>query len=152
MSAAVQESRSSAVLSSAARIADEAGARHLSVQLLEALLSRLQQNGVPEHPCWPAHPRYDHVAVGGDVRSWFLAAAIEAAVTRMSFSGYFSRDASAPLLACLKDTRYDSPAMERRRQLAAVLSGQQAQLCASPLLREASVDHLNPELWRAPVG
>ena len=150
--AAAQESPSSAVLSSAARIADEAGARQLSVQLLEALLSRLQQSGVPEHPCWPAHRRYDHVAVAGDVRGWFAAAAIEAAVTRMSFSGYFSRDASAPLLACLKDTRYDSPPMERRRQLAAVLCGQQPHLRASPLLREAGVDHLNPELWSASVG
>jgi len=145
--AAAQESPSSAVLSSAARIADEAGARQLSVQLLEALLSRLGQDGVPQYPCWPAHRRYDHLAIAGDVRGWFAAAAIEAAVTRVSFSGYFSRDVSAPLLACLKDTPYDSPAMERRRQLAAVLSGQQSHLCASPLLREASVDHLNPELW-----
>jgi FkbM family methyltransferase len=148
--AAARESPSSAVLSSAARIADEAGARQLSVQLLEQLLSQLQRSGVPEYPCWPAHQRYDHVAVAGDVRSWFVAAAIEAAVTRVSFSGYFSRDLTASMLAGLKDTPYDSPAMERRRQLAAILSGQQSHLCASPLLREASVDHLNPDLWSRP--
>jgi hypothetical protein len=41
--------------------------------------------------------------------------------------------------------------MERRRQLIAVLSGQQPHLRASPLLREASVDHLNPELWNDPM-
>jgi FkbM family methyltransferase len=147
--AAAQESPSNAVLSSAARIADEAGARQLSVQLLQELLSRLQRNAAPEHPCWPAHRRYDHVAVAGDVRGWFLAAAIEAYVTRVSFSGYFSRNLCAPMLAWLENTPYDSPAMERRRQLIAVLSGQQPHLCASPLLREASVDHLNPEVWNA---
>jgi len=150
--AAVQESPSNAVLSSAARIADEAGVRLLSVQLLEELLSRLQRDGAPEHPCWPAHRRYDHVAVAGDVRDWFLAAALEAYVTRVSYSGYFSGKLCAPMLACLENTPYDSPAMERRRQLMAFLSGEQPHLCASRLLQEASVDHLNPEVWNAPLG
>ena len=150
--AAAEESPSNAVLSSAARIADEAGARQLSVQLLGELLSRLQREGVPEHPCWPAHRRYDHVAVAGDLRGWFLAAVIEAYVTRVSFSGYFTRDLCAPMLAWLEGTPYDTPAMERRRQLIAILTRQQPHLRPSPLLREASVDHLNPELWNAPAG
>jgi FkbM family methyltransferase len=149
--AAAQESPSDAVLSSAARIADEAGVRLLSVQLLEELLTRLQRNGAPEYPCWPAHRRYDRVAVAGDVRGWILAAAIEAYVTRVAFSGYFQGKVSAPMLARLENTPYDSPAMERRRQLIAVLSGQQPHLVAAPLLREASVDHLNPELWNGPM-
>jgi FkbM family methyltransferase len=145
--AAVQESPSGAALSSAARIAHEAGARQLSVQLLEELFSRVQQGGSPEHPCWPAHPRYDHVAIDGDARTWLLASAVEAYVTRMSFSGYYSKSVCAPMLAWLQDTPYDTPAMERRRQLMALLSGRQQQLSASLLLRETSADHLNPELW-----
>jgi len=77
---------------------------------------------------------------------------IEAYVTRVSFSGYFTRDLCAPMLAWLEGTPYDTPAMERRRQLIAILTRQQPHLRPSPLLREASVDHLNPELWNAPAG
>jgi hypothetical protein len=56
------------------------------------------------------------------------------------------------MLAWLEGTPYDTPAMERRRQLIAILTRQQPHLRPSPLLREASVDHLNPELWNAPAG
>lgn len=149
---AAQESQSSAVLSSAARIADEAGARSLALQLLEALLSRLQRGGAPEHPCWPAYPRYDHVAVTSDTRTWLLAAAVEAYVTRVHFSGYYSKALCAPLLDWLQNTPYASPAMERRRQLTALYTGKQQHLCPSPLLQAASTDHLNAELWNAGIG
>ena len=149
---AAQETQSSAVLSSAARIADEAGARSLAVQLLEELLSRLQRGGVPEYLCWPACPRYDRVTVGNDTRTWLLAAAAEAYVTRMAFSGYYCKTPHVQLLNWLQDTPYASPAMERRRQLAALQTGKQQHLCPAPLLQEASPDHLNPELWNAGVG
>ena len=149
---AAQESQSSAVLSTAARIADEAGARSLAVELLAALLSRLQQGGAPEHPCWPACPRYDHAAVASDTHTWLLAAAAEAYVMRVSFSGYFSKTLCAPLLDWLQNTPYASPATERRRQLTALHAGKQQQLRPSPLLQASSVDHLNPELWNAGGG
>jgi FkbM family methyltransferase len=144
---AAQESQSSAVLSSAARIADEAGTRSLAVELLGALLARLQRGGAPEYPCWPACPRYDHVAVTSDTHTWLLAAAAEAYVTRVHFSGYFSKTLCRPLLEWLQDTPYASPAMERRRQLTALHAGEQQQLYPSPLLQAASADHLNPEFW-----
>lgn len=146
---AAQESQSSAVLSSAARIAYDAGARSLAVQLLEELLSRLERGGAPEYPCWPAYPRYDHVTVTTDTHTWLLAAAAEAYVTRVHFSGYYTQTLCAPLLAWLQDTPYASPAMERRRQLTALQAGQQQHLRPSHLLQEASLDHLNPELWNA---
>ena len=149
---AAQESPSSAVLSTAARIADEAGARSVAVELLGALLSRLQHGGAPEHPCWPACQRYDRAAVMSDTHTWLLAAALEAYVTRVSFSGYFVKALCAPLLDWLQNTPYASPAMERRRQLTALHAGKQQQLGPTPLLQASSVDHLNPELWNAGVG
>jgi hypothetical protein len=142
------DTRDLAVLSTGARVAHEAGSRTLAVDCLKRMLD-LMKHGRPQlrEPFWPASARFDAIRPGGDRDVWFLAATFEAYEERRAFSSQFAAPDTLAGLDWLASTQYASPAMERRRQLMAIRGGRQRERQASPLLSEASAEHLNPQLW-----
>ena len=107
------------------------------------------KHGRPQlrQPFWPASARFDAIRPSGDRDVWFLAATFEAYEERRAFSSQFAAPDTLAGLDWLASTQYASPAMERRRQLMAIRGGRQRERQASPLLSEASAEHLNPQLW-----
>jgi len=142
------DARNLALLSTAARVAHEAGMRVLSLDCLNRMLG-LMREGPPllAEPFWPAAPRYDAMRPGADRAIWFLAATLEAHEERRAFSSQFAAPDTLGGLDWLASTPYATPAMERRRQLIAISAGRQHKRQASPLLSTASTGHLNPQLW-----
>ena len=142
------DSRNLAILSTAARVAHEAGSRTLARDCLNCMLD-LMKNGRPQlrEPFWPASPRFDAIRPGVDRDVWFLAATFEAYEERRAFSSQFAEPDTLAGLDWLASTPYASPAMERRRQLMAIRTGRQRERQASPLLSTAGAGHLNPQLW-----
>jgi len=143
-----RDSRNLAHLSTAARVAHEAGQRAVALETLRRMLELLER-GEPRlaEPFWPAAARYDVIAPRGDPRIWFLAATIEAYEQRRAFSSCLATVDFLKQLDWLQSTPYASAEMERRRQLFAIRVGRQRQRQPSPLLAKASADHLNPQLW-----
>src|SRR5262249_20926065 len=142
------DNRNVAVLSTAARVAHEAGKRMPALDCVNRMLD--QMKGRPpklEEPFWPAAARYDAMRPGADRGIWFLAATLEAYEERRAFSSQFAAPDTLAGLDWLASTRYASPAMERRRQLIAIRAGRQCQRQPMPLLVKQSAGHLNPQLW-----
>ena len=140
-------------LSMLARAAIDGGRRELAVAALSSIINMAQTGKTPvSEPCWPAAERFDTVPVAGDVATWLIAAAADAYVRLVAFSGYFSGPATLPLLDWLQDTPYASASMERRRQLQALQSGRATGIAPSALLATASPQHLNVEFWTQAVG
>jgi FkbM family methyltransferase len=144
------DTRNMAVLSTATRVAHEAGSRQLAVDCLKRMLD-LMKHGRPQlrEPFWPACARFDAIRPNVDRDAWFLAAAFEAYEERRAFSSQFAAPDTLAALDWLASTPYASPAMERRRQLMAIRTGRQRERQASPLLGTAAAGHLNPQLWGA---
>jgi FkbM family methyltransferase len=147
------DTRNLAVLSTAARVAHEAGMRMLALDCVNRMLG-LMKGRPPKlvEPFWPATARYDTMRPGADRGIWFLAATLEAYEEHRAFSSQFAAAETLAGLDWLAGTRYASPAMERRRQLIAIRTGRQRERHSSPLLRKASEGHLNPQLWGASPG
>ena len=142
------DTRNLAVLSTAARVAHEAGMRVQATDLLNRMLGLMRQRPPQlKEPFWPAAARYDAMRPGADRNTWFLAATLEAYEERRAFSSQFAAPETLAGLDWLAGTPYASPAMERRRQLIAISTGRQSQRKPTPLLVKASAGHLNPQLW-----
>jgi len=142
------ETRNLAILSTAARVAHEAGRRKLSLDLLNRMLGLLRERPPKlSEPFWPPAERYDGMRPGADRDIWFLAATLEAYEERRAFSSQFAAPDTLGGLDWLASTPYATPAMERRRQLIAINAGRQRQRQPSPLLSKVSDGHLNPHLW-----
>jgi FkbM family methyltransferase len=141
-------SRKLAVLSTAARVTNEAGGRMFAIDCLNRMLG-FMRNGRPalHEPFWPPAPRYDAISPGADRDNWFLAATVEAYELGRAFSSQFAGPDTLGILDWLAGTRYATPAMERRRQLIAIRAGRQRQRQPTALLNKASDGHLNPQLW-----
>jgi FkbM family methyltransferase len=146
------DTRNLAVLSTAGRVAHEAGMRVQATDVLNRLLGLMRQRPPQlKEPFWPAAARYDAMRPGADRNTWFLAATLEAYEERRAFSSQFAAPETLAGLDWLAGTRYASPAMERRRQLVAISAGRQRERQSSPLLSTASAEHLNPHLWGGPA-
>lgn len=142
------DTRSVAVVSTAARVAHEAGMRTLALDCVNRLLNLMK--GRPpklDAPFWPAAARYDAMRPVADRGIWFLAATLEAYEEQRAFSAQFAAPDTLAGLDWLAGTRYASPAMERRRQLMAIRAGRQRERQPTPLLVKESAGHLNPQLW-----
>jgi FkbM family methyltransferase len=135
-------------LSTWARVAHEVGMRSLAAECLSRMLDMMKY-GRPrlDEPFWPAAARYDGISPGADREIWFLAATIEAYERERAFSSCFAGPGMLAALDWLSASPYASPPMERRRQLMAMRAGRQSGRQSSPLLIEASAEHLNPHLW-----
>jgi hypothetical protein len=87
-------------LSTLARVAWEWGARGESVAVLLRLLKTLQGGQLQlGEPFWPAHARFDEMALGRQPADWFTGAAVEQFEQTLSFSSVFS--GTSPVLAWL---------------------------------------------------
>jgi FkbM family methyltransferase len=141
-----------AILSTAARIAHEAGMRAVSLECLKRMIEMMTgRRPQLREPFWPAAARYDAMRPRGDRDMWFLAATLEAYEERRAFSSQFATPSTLAALDWLCSTPYVSAAMERRRQLMAIRAGRQRERQSSPLLSKASAEHLNPQLWGGPA-
>jgi hypothetical protein len=129
-----------------ARVAWEWGARGESVAVLLRLLKTLQGGQLQlGEPFWPAHARFDEMALGRQPADWFTGAAVEQFEQTLSFSSVFS--GTSPVLAWLCGQPFAPTEMERRRVLLAARAGQRPKI---PLrLCTAALDHLNASVWRA---
>jgi FkbM family methyltransferase len=133
-------------LSTLARVAWEWGARGESVAVLLRLLKTLRGGELQlGEPFWPAHARFDDMALGSQPADWFTGAAVEQFEQTLSFSSIFS--GVSPVLAWLCSQPFAPAEMERRRVLLAARAGQRPKV---PLrLCTAALDHLNASVWRA---
>jgi FkbM family methyltransferase len=148
--ALVARAASFARLYTLARVAHEAGARGIAVQVLDRIFQFAAVNEVAlDEACWPALARYDRADVAGDTGAWLTASAAEAHVRAHGFSGYFTGPTALPLLDWLHASRFASAPMERRLQLQSIFAGRRAHVDAAALLQVEGPDHLNPELWTA---
>lgn len=104
------------LLSTAARVAFASGERALGVDLLAALIQRIQggEPFVPRYRFFPATKRFDAIPVPENLRDWFVASALERYLKEHAFSAYFSRNKSAAILRYLTELGFADPALLRR--------------------------------------
>jgi FkbM family methyltransferase len=131
-------------ISTLARIAYDVGEVVHARALCQLLLESAEGGRVAlGEPFWPAHPRFDRVAVAERPAQWFLAAASEQAERLHAFSTAFAPPTRT--LAWLCSSGFGSLEMLRRRALSALRGG--SLNLPETLIRDAP-DHLNAALWR----
>jgi FkbM family methyltransferase len=128
-----------------ARVAWEGGWRGESVEALRQMAAYTRQNPFqPTEPCWPANPRFDEIAAGGNPALWFATATVEQLETCQGFSSYFT--GMSPWLEWLCRQPLASHEMHRRKTLIEARSGGNPLVPA--VLRKAAEGHLNGDIWR----
>jgi FkbM family methyltransferase len=138
-----------AVLSLLARVAHDAGSRHLAVQILTVMLDEAERSGlVIADPTWPASEHYDSIPVNSDRGTWMLAATMEALISWSAYSAAFSGPITLKFLNWLHASPYASARMERRRQLQQLQAGSIQTIQPSTVLANAGPGHRNAEFWR----
>ena len=137
-------------LGSYARIAWEIGQRAQAVGALARALNAL--TGAPgpgssTEPFIPASPHFDKVDPAGRDEQWLIASILDQWLSLASFSGYFAYPDSLRHLELLRESGFQRPEMERRRQLLRMRAGLQPVPTPSTLLAESRPDNLNPSFW-----
>jgi FkbM family methyltransferase len=132
-------------LSTLARISREAGRRTLAVNSLRLMADILQRgDGRIMEPFWPANPRFDFIAPGGDIVEWFIVGALEQLELTATFSSRFGN--SGVDLGWLARQKHVSVEIERRWLLRRTRAGEDIEVSAR--LSTAAPDHLNAHVWR----
>lgn len=137
-------------LSTYARIAWEIGQRAQAVGALARALNALNVGatpGPPAEPFVPASPHFDSVDPAGYDHRWLTASILDQCLTLASFSSYFAAPDNLTHLESLKESGFQRPEMERRRQLYRIRAGLQSMPTSSTLLAESRRDNLNPSFW-----
>ncbi|HEX2115712.1 MAG TPA: FkbM family methyltransferase [Alphaproteobacteria bacterium] len=136
-------------LMSLARVAAEAGARGVAVQALGRLPVDPSAYGVRmvTEPFLPAGARFDDLEPKGDFPLWCATSVLEQYDRLRAFSSLYVKDKLLPAAEALRNGRYFSPAMERRRQLVRMHTGRQNGPEPSPLLAQRSSTHRNVAFW-----
>jgi FkbM family methyltransferase len=146
LTALCQKQASLARLSTLARTTWEAGRRGVAVNALRLMADILQRgNGQIMEPFWPANPRFDSIAPGGNVVEWFVLGALERLELLSTFSSRFG--GSGVDLGWLAKQKHVSVEIERRSVLRQARSGQPIEV--PQRLRTPAGDHLNAEVWQA---
>jgi hypothetical protein len=95
-------------------------------------------------PFWPANPRFDRIDPSGRMQDWFLGGTMEQLVFAERFSSLYG---PPPVdLMRLEQSAFASPAIARRRVLAALRAGQSVSI--PEMLRHNGEGHRNGEIWR----
>ncbi|MDO8472342.1 MAG: FkbM family methyltransferase, partial [Dehalococcoidia bacterium] len=138
-------------LSTFARIAAEMGYRAIAVETVVKqweILSKTRHAPLDE-PFLPVCSRFDHLDPGNRPIDWFLGSLLEAYETRHALSSYYTGQSSLGDLEVIKGLGFQSPEMERRRQLIRMRYGMQLRPSSSSLLSKKMESNLNPEFWSA---
>lgn len=137
-------------VSSFARIALETGMRGRAAVAMEALTTELTGAAQPpDEPFFPPTPRFDAIPPQPSAKDWLFAAAFESSERARSHSGYFAPPAPRiwDFYAWFHQTPFNTPEMERRRQLLRVLHGKQRAPEPAAILSQDGTDNLNASYW-----
>jgi len=143
----VRQDATIARLMSLVRVASEWGERGLAVGVLRELVSILNRQALPLATEPFLAPQSADREADGDLTIWQARMIAESFIRLSSHSGYFSGDASLPLLDALQRLGDMSPEMARRRQLIRLRAGLQSRPEASAPLAGMSRKNRNPEFW-----
>lgn len=131
-----------------ARVSADLGKRNRAKGLVNQALAALSSMQIPStEPFLAASPYFDDIDGARRPLEWLRGSLLDAQARLAEYSSYFWTAEMLPMLEQLKETGYLGPAMERRRQLTRLLSGQQQGPEPSDLLMQYRPDHLNPQLW-----
>jgi FkbM family methyltransferase len=133
-------------LSTAARVAWEAGKRLACTKALTAISNAMEHGNIDiSEPFWPASPRFDAITPHGNIADWFAMSIREQLERVREFSSYFG--GAWPQLEWLCEQPQVSIEMVRRRAL--LVARSRGQVAVSERLRVEAPDHLNAEIWRS---
>ena len=132
-------------LSSFARVAWELGERQLAIGVFKQVLEMGRQAMRLTEPFWPASPRFDAIAPGRDVGTWFVVAAVEQLERISAHSSFFLPEGLN--LDWLIRQPFVSTEMERRHMLKQLRTGERVPV--RERLCKPAEDHINFELWRS---
>jgi hypothetical protein len=96
-------------------------------------------------PFWPANPRFDAIAPGRDVGTWFVVSMVEQVERIAAYSSFFVPEETN--LDWLTRQPFVSREMERRHILKRLRRGQFVPV--PERLCKPAEDHINFELWRS---
>jgi FkbM family methyltransferase len=132
-------------LSTAARASWDSGERLRAVTALYRFAEMLsRRNANLNEPFWPANPRFDRIDPKGRMQDWFLGGTMEQLVFAERFSSLYG---PPPIdLRQFEQNVFASPAIARRRVLAALRAGQDVSI--PEVLRHNGEGHRNGEIWR----
>ena len=130
------------------RIQSELGKRDDSLHTVERILNLIQTEKIVmlSEPFIPVSARFDHI-IPTEMNKWILVSILEYREKAHAFSSFYSGSSSLDNLEVIKQLGYQSPEMERRRQLIRMRYGLQREPIATPILSSKTQDNLNPELW-----
>ena len=133
----------------ASRLLADSGLRGRAVEVLRNLLNALSKPVNVNEPFICPSQRFDAVLPdSGKMGMWLTASILDALQRLASFSSaYLYTTGVLNQLEFLKQTGFQLPEMERRRQLIRIRLGLQKQPEPSALLAVSRATNLNPELW-----
>jgi hypothetical protein len=138
-----------------ARLAFEVGQRQQAVTVLQKLLnlftSATQTLRLDDEPFLPPTARYACLDPGQNLGNWALSTVLEQLEKLHYFSSYWEGPEALERLETIRQLGFQSPEMERRRQLIRMRFGQQATPEATAVLSTASADNLNIQYWQSQV-
>ena len=142
-------------LSTFLRVSVEMGFCDNAVNTIPVILAQPQiQSAMGDtsfnEPFLPPSQRFDLIDPDGRIDDWFLAALTETNETISAYSSYYADKSSLRNLELLRKYGFQSPEMERRRQLMSMRYGMQSAPEASDLLATYTESNLNPGLWGYP--
>ncbi len=138
-------------LQSFVRVASELGERGRAVEALAHVINGLL-SGKPAaltEPFLPVSPRYEGIDPGEDPAHWLVSSVVEQHERLRAFSSYYTGADSLESLELLKRLGFQSPEMERRRQLVRMRMNVQSAPERQELLTLESADNRNPGFWSA---
>lgn len=101
----------------------------------------------PDEPLLPPSPAMENICHGAKVREWSHAVVLSNILANGALSSFYNPDSAINYCSRLIALGYGSAAVERRRQLARILVGQQEHVEPSRLFSRPTNGSLNPDLW-----
>jgi len=136
-------------LQSFVRVAADLGHRTNAVYILSYLLKflRANQSLTIIEPFLPLSPSFQYVDVDEKFGNWMAASILEQYEKLRAFSSYYTGQDSLETYELLSNLGFQTPELERRRQLVRMRNKFQEKPKPSALLADRSPGNLNPGLW-----
>lgn len=130
------------------RVLSELGQRQDSLHVTETIfvLIKSGQTHMLTEPFIPVSQRFDSINPS-DIPTWIMCSILEHWEKNRAFSSFYTGSSSLNNLEVMKQLGYQTPEMERRRQLIRIRFGLQDGPKSDPILSLKSKDNNNPELW-----